>query len=141
MQKLLGGMFLLLGTLLSTTLFAGETVWQKDIKMAFVKAQKENKVVMVMVGGEHCRWCEKMKYRTLSEESVSERLEPYIVVNVMREDAEAVKDLPDINVVPTIFFLTAEKKVLESVVGYYNIVDFTGFIDSVEKKVPLKNRV
>ncbi len=138
MQKVLWGMFLLVGLLFSITLFAGEIVWQKDITTAFEKAQKENKVVMVMVGGEHCKWCEKMKLRTLSEESVSERLEPYIAVNVMREDAEAVKDLPAINAVPTFFFLKADKKVLETVVGYYNIVDFTGFIDSVEKKVPLK---
>ncbi len=138
MQKVLRGMFLFVGLLFSTTLFAGEIVWQKDITAAFDKAQKENKVVMVMVGGEHCKWCEKMKLRTLSEESVSERLEPYIMVKVMQEDAEAVKDLPAINGVPTIFFLKADKKVLETVVGYYNIVDFAGFIDSVEKKVPLK---
>ena len=138
MQKVLRGMFLFVGLLFSTTLFAGDIVWQEDISTAFDKAQKENKVVMVMVGGEHCKWCEKMKLRTLSEEGVSERLEPYIMVKVMREDAEAVKDLPIINGVPTIFFLKADKKVLESVVGYYNIVEFAGFIDSVEKKVPLK---
>ncbi len=133
MQKILWGLFLLVGTL-----FSSELVWQKDITTAFEKAQKENKVVMVLVEGEHCRWCKKMKHRTLSDDSVSERLEPYIIVKVMREDTEAVKDLPAINGVPSIFFLKANKKVLETVVGYYNIVDFTSFIDSVEKKVPLK---
>jgi len=138
MQKVLRGLFLLIGLLFSTTLFAGDPVWQKDITAAFEKAQKENKVVMVMVGGEHCKWCEKMKDRTLSHDSVLKRLEPYIMVKVMREDAESVKDLPAINGVPTIFFLKADKKVLETVVGYYNIVEFAGFIDSVEKKVPLK---
>ena len=133
MQKILWGMFLLVGTL-----FSSELVWQKDITTAFEKAKKENKVVMVLVEGEHCRWCKKMKHRTLSEESVLERLEPYIIVKVMREDTEAVKDLPAISGVPSIFFVKANKKVLETVVGYYNIVDFTSFIDSVEKKVPLK---
>ncbi len=138
MQKVLRGMFLFVGLLFSTTLFAGEIVWQKDITSAFEKAQKENKVVMVLVEGEQCRWCTKMKERTLSADSVSQRLEPYIMVKVMREDAEDVKDLPAIKGVPTIFFLKADKKVLESVVGYYNIVEFAGFIDSVEKKIPLK---
>ena len=133
MQKILWGLFLLVGTL-----FSSELVWQKDITTAFEKAQKENKVLMVLVEGEHCRWCKKMKHRTLSDDSVSERLESYVVVKVMREDAEAVKDLPAINGVPTIFFLKANKKTIETVVGYYNIVDFTSFIDSVEKKVPLK---
>ena len=138
MQKLLLSIFLLIGVLFSTMLFAGELVLEKNIATAFAKAKKENKVVMVLVEGEHCKWCEKMKQRTLSDDSVLERLEPYIIIKVMQEDSEAVKDLPAINGVPTIFFLNANKKVLESVVGYYNIVDFAGFIDSVEKKVPLK---
>lgn len=133
MQKILWGLFLLAGTL-----FSSELVWQKDITTAFEKAQKENKVVMVLVEGEHCKWCTKMKDRTLYADSVSQRLEPYILVKIMRENAEDVKDLPIIKGVPTIFFLKANKKVLESVVGYYNIVEFAGFIDSVEKKVPLK---
>jgi len=133
MQKILWVMFLLAGTL-----FSAELVWERDITTAFDKAQKENKVVMILVEGELCRWCTKMKHRTLSNDSVLQRLEPYILVKVMREDAESVKDLPLIKGVPSIFFLKANKKVLESVVGYYNIVEFAGFIDSVEKKVPLK---
>ena len=111
MHKLLRGMFLLVGILFSTTLFAGDIVWQEDISTAFDKAEKENKVLMVLVEGEHCRWCTKMKHRTLSEDSVSERLEPYIIVKVMQEDAEDVKDLPAINGVPSIFFLKADNLV------------------------------
>ena len=133
MYKILWGLFLLAGTL-----FSAELVWQKEMTTAFEKAQKENKVVMVLVEGEDCKWCTKMKDRTLSADSVSQRLEPYILVKIMRENTEDVKDLPIIKGVPTIFFLKANKKVLESVVGYYNIVEFAGFIDSVEKKVPLK---
>jgi len=133
MQKILWGMFLLVGTL-----FSSELVWQKDIATAFSKAQKENKIVMVLVEGEHCRWCKKMKHRTLSDDNVSKRLESYVVVKVMQEDAEAVKDLPAINGVPTIFFVKANKKVLESVVGYFNVEDFISYINDIEQKVPLK---
>ena len=129
MQKILWSIFLLTGTL-----FSAELVWQKDITAAFEKAKKENKVVMVMVEGKHCRWCKKMKHRTLSDDSVSKRLESYIVVKVMREDADAVKDLPQISGVPTIFFMKANKKVLKSVVGYYDVYDFTSYINDVEKK-------
>ena len=137
MQKLLS-IFLLIGVLFSTTLFAGEMVLEKDIAIAFSKAQKENKIVMVLVEGEHCRWCKKMKHRTLSDDSVSKRLESYIVVKVMREDADAIKDLPQINGVPTIFFMKENKKVLKSVVGYYDVYDFTSYINDIEQKVPLK---
>jgi len=133
MQKILWGIFLLVGTL-----FSAELVWQKDITSAFEKAQKENKIVMVLVEGEHCRWCKKMKHRTLSDDNVSKRLESYVIVKVMQEDAEAVKDLPAINGVPTIFFVKANKEVLKSVVGYYDVFDFISYLNGIEQKVPLK---
>ena len=139
MKKFPLGILLLAATLFSTTIFADNIVWQKDIATAFEKAEKENKVVMVMVEGKHCRWCKKMKHRTLSDDSVLKRLESYIAVKVMREDADAVKDLPQINGVPTIFFIEANKKVLKSVVGYYDVYDFTSYINDIEKKVPLEN--
>ena len=138
MQKFLLGILLLAGVLFSTTIFANELVWQKDIATAFEKAKKENKVVMVMVEGKHCRWCKKMKHRTLSDDSVVKRLESYIIVKVMREDADSVKDLPQINGVPTIFFIKANKKVLKNVVGYYDVYDFTSYINDIEQKISLK---
>ena len=136
MQKFLG-IFLLIGVLFSTMLFSGEIILEKDIVTAFSKAKKENKVVMILVEGEYCKWCKRMKHRTLSDESVLKRLKPYILVKVMREDENAVKNLPAINGVPTIFFMTADKKVLESVVGYFNVEDFISYINDIEKKVPL----
>ncbi len=133
MQKLLT-MFLLVGALFSTTLFAEETVWVKDINSAFELAQKEQKTVMVLVEGENCRWCVKMKHRTLADENVQKKLESYITVKVMREDEDAVKDLPIIHGVPTIFFMTPQKEVIQSVVGYFNVEDFLSYISDVEKK-------
>ncbi|KYJ85559.1 hypothetical protein AS592_04115 [Sulfurovum riftiae] len=125
--------------LMATVLFA-EIAWQPDLESAFDKAQKEQKVVMVMVEGEHCRWCKKMKYRTLGDESVEKRLVPYVTVKVMEENKKAVEALPKIDGVPTIFFMTADKELLESLVGYYKVDDFISFIDSVEQKVPLKKQ-
>ena len=134
MQKLLLGMFLLAGTLFSTTLFADDTVWLKDINTAFEMAKKEQRTVMVLVEGENCRWCKKMKHRTLGDENVQKKLKSYITVKVMREDENAIKDLPIIHGVPSIFFMTAEKEVIESVVGYFNVEDFLSYISDVEKK-------
>ena len=130
---------IILSSLLAcSTLFAADLVWEKDINTAFGKAQTEHKTVMVMVEGEDCRWCKKMKYRTLGDEIVQNRLANYTVVKVMREDPKALKDLPAINGVPTIFFMTADKKVIESVVGYYNVEDFISYIGDVEKKTSTK---
>lgn len=127
MNKILG---LLL--LFSSLLFSLE--WEKDLDTAFEVAKKEQKAVMVLVEGEHCRWCTKMKQRTLSDEGVEKRLEKFVVVKVMREDHKAMSILPQIDGVPTIFFMTAQKEMIESVVGYFDVTDFTAYINDVEKK-------
>ena len=75
----------------------------------------------------------KMKGRTLSDESVEKRLEKFVVVKVMREDTAAMADLPQIKGVPTTFFMDANKKVLESAIGYWNVEDFIAYINDVEK--------
>jgi len=134
MQKLLLTMFLLVGILFSTTLFAEETVWLKDINTAFEMAKKEQRTVMVLVEGENCRWCKKMKHRTLGDENVQKKLKLYITVKVMRENEDDVKDLPIIHGVPSIFFMTPQKDVIESVIGYFNVEDFLSYISDVEKK-------
>lgn len=118
--------------LLSSTLFSVE--WVKDIETAFTLAKKEHKNIMVLVEGENCRWCKKMKYRTLSDEAVEKRFEKFVTVKVMREDPSAMSVLPPIKGVPTIFFMNENKAVLEEVVGYFNVEDFISYINSVEKK-------
>ena len=118
--------------LLSSTLFSVE--WVKDIETAFTLAKKEHKNIMVLVEGENCRWCKKMKHRTLSDESVEKRFEKFVTVKVMREDPSAMSALPQIKGVPTIFFINENKEVLEEVVGYFNVEDFISYINTVEKK-------
>ena len=138
MQKSLG-IFLLVGIFFSTTLFAEEIVWIKDIDSAFDLAKKEQKTVMILVEGTHCRWCARMKDRTLADVNVEKKLKSYITVKVMRENEDDVKDLPIIHGVPSIFFMTAEKEVIESVVGYFNVEDFLSYISDVEKKLKTKS--
>lgn len=118
--------------LLSSTLFSLE--WIKDLDTAFALAKKEHKNVMVLVEGEDCRWCKKMKHRTLSDETVEKRLEKFILVKIMREDPKAMSVMPQVKGVPTIFFMKEDKAVIEDLIGYFNVEDFISYIDDVEKK-------
>ena len=125
---------LLFSVLLMFTQLFADIDWQKDLSSAFAKAAKEDKVVMVMVEGEHCKWCKKMRYRTLGDESVEKKLSHYVNVRVLEENENAVKTLPKIDGVPTIFFMCADKKVIQKLVGYYDVDDFLSFITTVEEK-------
>jgi len=127
MTKLIVTLFVLSGTLLAVD-------WVKDINAALETAKKEHKNVMVMVEGEHCRWCKKMKGRTLTDDAVEKRLKNYVVVKVMREDGNAMAKLPPVEGVPTIFFMKDDKAVIEKVMGYFNVEDFISYINDVENK-------
>lgn len=126
MKKIVLGLLLL-----SNTLFSVE--WVKDIDTALTLAKKEHKNVMVLVEGENCRWCKKMKHRTLSDENVEKRLEKLVTVKVMREDSSAMSILPQVKGVPTIFFMNENKAVLEEIIGYLDVEDFISSINNVEK--------
>jgi thioredoxin-related protein len=52
----------------------------------------------------------------------------------MREDSKAMSVMPQIKGVPTIFFMKADKTVIEDIVGYFNVEDFISYINDVEKR-------
>ena len=68
--------------LLGSGLFAGNVLKEaqklgaeSDYATAISKAQKENKILVMVVVQENCRWCDKLINRTLSEASVKKELE------------------------------------------------------------------
>lgn len=108
--------------------------WHDDFNSAALKAKKENKALMVMIESEHCRWCKAMKETTLNDNKVKAELRSFVLVKVMREDKESMRTFPEIAGVPTIFFMTPDKKILEQVIGFFEEEDFLPFIADAKKK-------
>jgi thioredoxin-related protein len=127
MNKILLGFLLL-----SSMLFSID--WSKDLDTAFALAKKEHKNIMVLVESENCRWCKKLKHRTLSDETVEKRLEKFVTVKVMREDAFAMSELPEVKGVPTIFFMNENKVISDEILGYVDAEDLIIYINDIEKK-------
>ncbi len=117
-------------------LLAGELHWEKDLQTAFDKASADNRPLMVMVESKTCRWCVKMKQRTLKDDTIAERLKGYVLVKIDRDEVKS-KFVPYAKYVPTIYFMTPKKKILETVTGYFGVLDFNSWLDDTEKK--LKN--
>lgn len=116
------------------SLNSAELKWEKDLQTAFSKAEKDNKVVMVLVESDYCRWCKKMKENTLKDKVVSSMLQEFILVKV---DRDKVKQnyIPYAKYIPTIYFMTKDKKVIEKVTGYFGILDFKSWINDVRNKM------
>ena len=119
--------------LITSTLFSLN--WSKDLKTAFETSAKTGKPLMIFIEGEYCRWCKKMKHRTLSDKKIEKRLEKYVVVKVQREDEKIKNFLPEIKGIPTVFFMTSKKELLETAIGYWDVMDFSSYIDDVEVKL------
>jgi thioredoxin-related protein len=108
--------------------------WYLDIEEAFKKAKEEKKNLVVMVGEESCRWCKKMKERTLTDRRIQEKLKSYILVSVKRSDKNAIKHLHTFDGnIPSFFFMKEDKELVGSIVGYFRADDFLEYIDEVEE--------
>lgn len=118
----------------SGILYAGELHWEESLQSAFDKASTTNRPLMVMVESRGCRWCKKMKYRTLKDDTVSVRLKKFILVKIDRDEVTS-EFVPYAKYVPTIYFMTPKQKILERVTGYFNVLDFNSWIDDAEMKL------
>ncbi len=122
-------LFILLSLLVYS--LAEELHWESSISKAFLKANREDRVVMVMVESSSCRWCQKMKIETLGDDTISDRLQEFVLVKVDRESLKR-DDILYAKYLPTIYFMTPQKKILERVVGFFGILDFNSWIDDVQ---------
>jgi uncharacterized protein YyaL (SSP411 family) len=115
-------------------LYGEDLVWQPNVQSAFAESNRLQKPLMVMIEGEHCRWCKKMEHQTLEDETIAKRLKSFVLVKTTKESPDA-KEFPPVEYVPTIFFMTPDKKLLERVTGYFEVLDFASWMDNVETKL------
>jgi len=116
------------------SLYSAELQWEKDLEIAFTKAQKENRVVMVLVETDYCRWCKKMKTQTLQDKEVAKELEEFVLVRVDRDKVKA-DYIPYAKYIPTIYFISKDKEIIEQITGYFGVLDFKSWIDDVRKEM------
>jgi len=103
---------------------------QNSYEVAVAKAQKENKMLVMVIVKENCRWCDKLINRTLSDASVKERLDKDYVTLIVDKDAPYPNDFKE-NFFPSIFYIDAktQKSVYENV-GYIGTKCFKNDLNS-----------
>ena len=108
---------------------------ENNYATAISKAKSEKKLLVMVVVKEGCRWCDKLIDRTLSEETVKNKLENYITLIVNKDD-----DFPSEfkeNFFPSIFYIdySTEKSV-------YSNVGFVGkpcFLNDLNGSLEIRN--
>jgi len=108
---------------------------ENNYATAISKAEKEKKLLVMVVVKKDCSWCDKLIDKTLSEETVKSKLENYITLIVDKDD-EFPSDFKE-NFFPSIFYIdySTQKSV-------YSNVGFVGkpcFLNDLNGSLEIRN--
>ena len=106
-----------------------------ELRDALIEAKKTHKPLMVYVKSDSCAFCDKMKKRTLSDETVQNNIKGFIFVKADKSSKEAKKYLPQTRYTPTTYFISSKFKVVNTVKGYLNKKDFNLWINDSKSKL------
>jgi len=122
---------LLISALFMSSLFADLT-WV-DYDDALEKAEKEKKIVMVMLSREGCSGCEYMKDIVFKNDDVTKVInEKFVPVHVDIQQDFVPEGLAFIGT-PTFYFLDKDEKKLERIDGGKNAKSFMQVLESLIK--------
>ncbi len=114
--------------LIMSVLSADSIKWESNLDTAIAKAKVEKKNIMIMIESDHCRWCHKMHETTLSDPKIKKALSGYVALKIDRNNPLLLKSFPAVAGVPTILFITPNKKILTTALGYVETYDFMSYL-------------
>lgn len=122
---------MLLFTLFLTT-YATELNWLHDYDKALHKAKIENKLVYLFIGADVCRWCDRFKNMTLSNQDVINKLKEEYVLLYMSRDRHDIPKHFKVRGVPRHYFLTYKGEVIYTTRGSREIDGFYSLLEEVD---------
>jgi thiol:disulfide interchange protein len=109
-------------------------IWETDMDLAFSRAKKEQKNVMIMVEDVRCKWCKNMKIGALSDPNVQEKMQSYILLKVQRSDRATSGRIKEFTgAIPSFYFMEPNQELYESIVGFFTAEDFLYFLTQIEE--------
>jgi thioredoxin-related protein len=117
--------FLLLISIVSLS-FSLELNRFKNLDLALIEANKQNKKIMVFFHGKQCPYCDKMKKTTLKDKKVIEYINSkYIFVSIDEEDNPNVDQFV-LDYIPATYILDTKQKTVYYTYGYRTSENFIG---------------
>lgn len=129
---------------LAIVLFAANTVFSQinfekgSVSEVLSKAKSQNKVVMVDVLTEWCKWCVELDNKVYSNKEVSDFANlNQVNYKIDAEVGEGIDFAKQYNIsgYPTILFLNPEGKEIDRIVGYMPAKDFLGIMSDYNKGI------
>jgi len=121
-----------------SSLYAEGVNW-RSWEAAVDEAKSTNKIIMMDVIRDNCRYCIKMEKAVFDNEKMAAYIEKnFIPVKVNLSKRELPMGLK-VEITPTFFFFTADKKMIKKISGSWNQRDFHGFTDKIIANSRLKD--
>ena len=116
--------------------------WGDNLDSAFTIALNSNKLIMIDFMAEWCPPCKEMDKITFSNTNIIKKSNEFIPVRI---DVDKQKDIAEeyngnarkyggIGI-PNILFLDKEKNIIRQIVGFHNVDQLMGIMDSVLMKL------
>lgn len=118
--------------LYSITLNAIELNWEHDFQNALTTAKKEKKMVYLFIGADQCRYCDRFKKETLSNQKLIETMKEEYILLYMSRDQHQIPDGFEKYGVPMHYFLTAEGKIIAKVQGSRELEGWYDVLDEID---------
>ncbi|MDP7028023.1 MAG: thioredoxin family protein [Candidatus Marinimicrobia bacterium] len=116
--------------------------WENNLDSAFVMASKSNKIIMIDFMAEWCPPCKKMDKITFSNTNIIKKSNEFIPVRIDVDKQHNIAEEYNGNArkygglgIPNILFLDKEKNRVRQIVGFHNVDQLMGIMDSVLLKL------
>ncbi len=126
--------------LMLSTLQADDITWNSSFAAAKAKAQKEEKIIYVVITSETCRWCRKLEATTLEDKVVIKNLNKKYAAVALTRGKDKYPPCLKAPMVPMTYFLAPDGRVIYSVPGYWQIEDYLSMMGDVERKYEKQKR-
>ena len=112
--------------------------WMSNLDSAFSIASNSNKIIMIDFMAEWCPPCKKMDKNTFSNTNIINKSNEFITVRIDVDKQQNIAEQYNGNArkyggigIPNILFLDKEKKNIRHIVGFHDVDQLLGIMDSV----------
>ena len=116
--------------------------WGNNLDSAFAIASKSNKLIMIDFMAEWCPPCKEMDKKTFSNTNIIKKSNEFILVRIDVDKQQNIAEEYNGNArkyggigIPNILFLDKEKKYIRQIVGFHDVDQLMGVMDSVLMKL------
>jgi len=115
-------------------IFKQESIPKNQTKMTYSKAlelaKKSNKLIMLKLTSDHCRYCIKMDREVMSDKEVKELLSKHFITVNVNVDHERIPLGIKRGITPTFIFIDKNQKVVSKIPGSWNKRDFIDLLQA-----------